>query len=291
MSELPIGLFDSGVGGLTVMKEIAALMPHENLIYLGDTARVPYGKKSPDAIQQFSIENANFLFSQNVKLIVIACHTASAHALNIVQASLPIPILGVTTPGCTSLLAETQTNRVAILATASTIASKIFDKLLKSQRPNIELYPVACPLFVPLVEEGLQDHESTLLLAEHYLGHLRAKQIDAALLACTHYPLLRCSIQRTLPGVALIEPAKACARTVQQFLQEHNLLNTNNKSPQYQFFASDDPAKFAVGAKKFFPSSVATVFSLESCSQILLPSRQLCEGRNRNDSEETHFAH
>ncbi len=256
MSEQPIGLFDSGMGGLTVMREFAELLPNENLLYLGDTARLPYGNKSPDAIRRFTLDNASFLLKHNIKLLIVACHTACAHAYDILQASLPIPVLGVTQPGYQQLLAATQSKRVAVLGTTSTIQSGVFQTLLRAHSPTIEIFPVACPLFVPLVEDGLQDHPAAHLLAEHYLAPLRSQQIDSALLACTHYPLLRNAIQKALgPTVQLIEPARSCARQAKELLITKNLLNTNS-TPYYRFYASDDPEKFRHLAKIFFPRPI-----------------------------------
>jgi glutamate racemase len=258
MRDLPIGLFDSGMGGLTVMRQIAQILPNEHLIYLGDTARLPYGNKSPDAIRRFSSDNASFLLEQKIKLLIVSCHTASVHALPLLQATLPIPVIGVTQPATLSLLAATQTNCIAVLATTSTIASNVFQPLLLAQRPKLQIFPVACPLFVPLVEEGLQNHPSAYLLADHYLAPLRAHNIDAALLACTHYPLIRAPIQAALPNATLIEPARACALQAHSLLASLDLLNTTT-APRYTFFASDDPHKFQRLAPHFFQSPIDTV--------------------------------
>jgi glutamate racemase len=248
----PIGLFDSGVGGLTVMREFVKALPNENLIYLGDTARLPYGNKSPSAIVRFSLENADFLLQQKIKLLIVSCHTACSHAIEVLQTSLPIPVLGVRDPGLADLVVATKTKRVAVLATTSTISSGIFQTLLQAQ--NFQVFPVACPLFVPLVEEGMEAHEAARLIAKHYLFPLRETGIDAALLACTHYPLLASVIQDALgPSVRLIEPARSLAGIAFELLQQRNLLNPGSFPPTYRFFASDDPEKFRRLAKIFFP--------------------------------------
>ncbi len=258
IKELPIGFFDSGFGGLTVMREFVKALPNENLIYLGDTARLPYGDKSPSAIVRFSFENAHFLMRQKIKLLIVSCHTACSHALDLLQNSLPIPILGVRDPGLSELAAATKTKRVAILATASTISSGIFQTLLQAQK--FQVFPVACPLFVPLVEEGLQNHAAAKLIAEHYLSHLRGTGIDTALLACTHYPLLTSVIQEVLgPSVHLIEPARSSALAALEYLKNQNLLNPGTSPPAYRFFASDDPEKFRRLAKFFFPLPIEKV--------------------------------
>ena len=260
MNHLPIGLFDSGVGGLTVMKQIAELLPHENMVYLGDTARLPYGNKSPDAIRRFSIENASFLLELKIKLLVISCHTADTHAFAQLQQTLPIPVVGVTQRSFEALLTTTKTKRVAILGTSSTIGSGAIQKALVAQCPEITLFPVPCPLFAPFVEEGLQQHEAAYSIARHYLSFLKYHEIDAALLACTHYPLLKDPIQAALgPHVKLVEPAYSCAEQTKELLQSLQLLNTSNKIPEYRFFASDDPVKFRHLAKIFFPNPIHTV--------------------------------
>lgn len=258
MKENPIGLFDSGVGGLTVMREVVNVLPNENIIYLGDTARLPYGNKSPSAIVRFSLENANFLMQQKIKLLIVSCHTACAHAIDILQNSLPIPVLGVRDPGLSDLVKATKTKQVAVLATSSTISSGIFQTLLQAHK--LQVYPIACPLFVPLVEEGLQNHAAAKLIVEHYLTSLKGTGIDAALLACTHYPLLASVIQDVLgPTVHLIEPARSSALAAFELLKQRNLLNPGSCPPTYRFFASDDPEKFSHLAKIFFSLSINKV--------------------------------
>jgi len=255
----PIGLFDSGVGGLTVMREIVKSLPHENLVYLGDTARLPYGDKSPSAIVQFSLENADFLMQQKIKLLIVACHTACAHAIEILQNTLPIPVLGVKSPGSQDLIAATKTGHVAVLATASTISSGAFQTYLQAQ--HLQVYPIACPLFAPLVEEGLQYHPATKLIAEYYLTPLKDSKVDAILLACTHYPLIAPVIQEILgPAVRLIEPARSLSLEVLELLRSQNLLNPGSSyPPEYRFFATSDPEKFCRASKIFFPLPIKKV--------------------------------
>jgi glutamate racemase len=253
---LPIGLFDSGVGGLTILREIARALPYENLIYFGDTARLPLGDKSPDAIVRFTLENAKFLMRQNIKLLIVACHTACSHAMEILEHLLPIPVLGVMAPGISDLLAATKSKRVALLGTAATIASGVF----QTQLQTLQVYPIACPLFVPLTEEGLQNHPVAAYIAKYYLSPLQGAGIDAALLACTHYPLLSAVIQQTVgPEVQLIEPACSTAQEVFHCLNRHNLLNPKNTIPEIRFFVSGDPEKFRRLAKMFFPFPIKKV--------------------------------
>jgi glutamate racemase len=253
----PIGVFDSGIGGLTVFREISRLLPQENLIYLGDTARLPYGSKSPEAIMSYSLECASFLFNEKIKLLVVACHTASAHALDILQEEFPIPILGVVQSGFELLMETTETQRVAILGTSSTIASNIYQNLIRQHYPNAQIFPIACPLFVPLAEENLFDHKAADLIAEYYLSALTAAHIDAVLLACTHYPLLRQAIQKVLgPSVKILEPARNSAEQVRSLLSSSHLLNGQKNKPDRRFYVTDHPTRFAALAKIFLGQEI-----------------------------------
>lgn len=262
----PIGIFDSGVGGLTVFREVSKILPHEDLIYLGDTARLPYGNKSSEAIIRFSLECAHFLLSQNIKLLIVACHTASSHALETLQKALPIPVIGVIQPGYELLMASTQTQRVAILATPATISSHIYQNLIHQNYPMAQVFPVACPLFVPLAEESLYDHEAAYLIAKHYLQPLNSMNIDAALLACTHYPLLRSAIQKALdPSVKILESATSCAELVRYMLAKNHELNQQQTKPSYRFFVTDHPERFSTLAKTFLGRNIElSLASLES---------------------------
>lgn len=248
------------MGGLTVMREVADLLPNEHLIYLGDTARLPYGNKSPKTVVRFAEENAKFLCQQQIKLLMIACHTACSHAFELLKTSLPIPVIGVTQPGFQALANVSKTNCVAILGTSSTIASGVFQSLLQLNFPALEVHAIACPLFVPLVEEGLHSHAAARLLVEHYLAPLKKTDVDVVLLACTHYPLLASLIQEVLgPTVRLIEPAKLAALEAQELLTRQQLLNLSQQPPAYRFFATDDPEKFRRLAKPFFPRPIEKV--------------------------------
>lgn len=252
----PIGLFDSGFGGLTVMKELARLLPHENLIYFGDTAHLPYGNKSPETVLKYAIANADFLMKQGIKLLIIPCHTACSHALEVLQNRLPIPVIGVIQSGL-ELIKDVK--RIGILATTSTIESGIYQSLITKMNPNAKVIGKACPLFVPLIEEGFHDHPATELIANTYLETIRS-EIDAALLACTHYPLIRQVLQKVLgPKVKLIEPAVKCAEEAIRCLSKSNSLNFQKNQPTYRFFASDDPEKFRRLGKVFFGSPIEIV--------------------------------
>ncbi len=242
------------------MREVAELLPHENLIYLGDTARLPYGNKSPATVIRFALENAEFLRKQQIKLLMISCHTACSHAFNVLQKTLPIPVIGVTQPGFQGLANASKTSEVAILGTTSTIASGVFQSLLQANFPSLKVHAIACPLFVPLVEDGLQSHAAARMIVEHYLSPLKNTRVDAVLLACTHYPLLCEVIQEYLgPHVRLIEPARYAALEAQILLGELDLLNRNQEPPIYRFYSSDDPEKFKTLAKTFFPHPIEKV--------------------------------
>lgn len=232
---MPIGLFDSGFGGLTVMQEVAKALPYEDLIYLGDTVNLPYGNKSKEALIRISLENGQFLLDKGVNLLIVACHTASAHAIDALQEKFPIPILGMTSAGQT-LLSPFQ--RAAVLATRATISANVYSAL----------YQQACPLFVPMIEEGFMDHLAMRLIAESYLAPLRGN-IEAALLACTHYPLIRPLLKQVLGDeVQLLEPAPLVAKEA-QLLVGSKLPRT----PSYTFYTTDDPQKFHALAPLFWP--------------------------------------
>lgn len=245
----PIGIFDSGFGGLTVMRELVRVLPFENVIYLGDTANLPYGNKSPEVVLRLARQNVAFLVAQGVKLLVIACHTACCHALEVLKREFPIPIIGVVEPG---LRLVKDFERIAVLATHSTIESELYQKKIKEQNPKAVVFAKACPLFVPLIEEGFHEHPFARVIVKHYLEELRGN-IDAALLACTHYPLMRAILEEEIgPKAKLIEPALECAFLVKEVLAKGNQLNAQVGKPLYCFFCSDDPKKFQKLGKPFF---------------------------------------
>lgn len=259
----PIGLFDSGFGGLTVLNEIVNILPQENIVYLGDTAHLPYGNKSPETILQLALNNAEFLLQKQIKLLVIACNTACSHALQSLQKKLSIPVFGVINPGLELLVSSTKSKNVAILGTSSTIQSGIYQTQIRQYDPQITVHPIPCPLFVPLIEEGYGDHDVTKVIAREYLGHLKEHKIDAALLACTHYPLIRETLKEVLGNeVALIEPASFLAAQIKNFLADRSLLNTQTTKPSYQFYASDNPEKFRRLGQSFFAHTLENVQSI-----------------------------
>ena len=243
----PIGVFDSGVGGLTVVREIMRQMPNEKIIYFGDTARVPYGNKSKETITRFSKQIARFLQSHDVKTIVVACNTASAYALEELENTLDIPVIGVVKPGAKMASEITQNNRIGVIATEGTIGSGLYNQYIKSLREDAVIYGKACPLFVPLVEEGLWDDSVTAEIASRYLAELIDLDIDTLSLGCTHYPLIRSVIGRVMgENVTLVNPAYETAIALKNLLKEKNLLSEEvvDAEEAAKFYVSDGAEKF-----------------------------------------------
>ena len=244
----PIGVFDSGVGGLTVVKEMMRALPEESIIYYGDTARVPYGSKSAETITAYSRQIARFLMSQEVKAIVVACNTASAYALDELEKEMDIPIIGVVKPGAKVAADATQNGKIGIIGTEATVGSKIYSRYINKIKPDAEVLGKACPLFVPLVEEGLLHDPVTDEIAMRYLSSLIDSGIDTLILGCTHYPLIRSTVGKIMGDkVTLVNPAYETARELRELLEEKNLLNTEKPAlgvNQYQFFVSDAAEKF-----------------------------------------------
>ncbi len=260
--ESSIGVFDSGFGGLTVMKAIRHALPHENIIYFGDTARVPYGSKSPETIFRYTVENSDFLIEQGIKVLVIACHTACSIALNEIQQMFDIPIIGVLAPGVEEVVKHTKTGQIAILGTRATISSGVYQEEITKQIPHADIMAISCPLFVPLVEEGYVEHPVTETIIQEYLRPLRHKTIDTLLLACTHYPLLKNLIQKELgENVILIDPATSCADNIKELLVQKDLENPQKQSPNYQFYVTDDPEKFRLLGKNFLSYPIEYIIS------------------------------
>ena len=219
----PLGVFDSGVGGLTVVREINRLLPTESIVYLGDTARVPYGNKSPLAVQRYARENTEFLISRNVKAIVVACNTASAYALESLKQDFDIPVIGVIRPGVEAAIEKTSSGKIGIIATAGTIASDAYQQLILSIRPEAEIFAAATPLLVPLIEEDWLERPACRLVAEEYLEPFLSSGVDTLVLACTHYPLIRPLLQEICGDqVMLVDSATTCARHAQRRLSEND---------------------------------------------------------------------
>lgn len=261
MQDYPIGMFDSGIGGLTVMNQIARTLPHEHLIYFGDTARLPYGAKSPETIIRYSIENGIFLIRQKIKILVVACNTASSHALENLQQIFSVPVIGMIEPGAKMAVESSKNKRIAVLGTKGTIQSQAYQKAILQFEPKAEIFPVACPLFVPLVEEGWLDHQAAQLVVKEYLKPLKESKIDTLLLGCTHYPLLHDLIRREVgEEITIIDSAIACANAVKNQLSEKKLGSRKQEKPKYSFYVSDDPCKFQSLGSSFLGMPIENVF-------------------------------
>jgi glutamate racemase len=259
LSSQAIGLFDSGVGGLTVMQKLMQTLPHERLIYFGDTARVPYGNKSAETILRYSIENTIYLLEKNIKLLIVACNTASALALPKLRKLFNIPILGVIDPGAQKAVAVSRNQRIAVLGTKGTIESKAYQTAIHKLAPHAEIFPVACPLFVPLVEEKWLDHPATSLIIQEYLHPLQDQNVDTILLGCTHYPLLQSLIQQAVgEHVTLVDSASTCAEQAADLLRQHQLLSPILQG-HHQYYVSDDPEKFRSLGEYLFNHSLEAI--------------------------------
>ena len=257
----PVGVFDSGVGGLTVAREISRQLPNENSVYFGDTARVPYGSKSQNTIIRFSEQIIRFLKTKDVKAIVIACNTASALALDAVRDEFDLPIMGVVIPGARAAVEATKNRKVGVVGTDATVQSGMYTKVIHGMAPDITVIEKACPLFVPLVEEGFKEHPVTGEIIEYYLESMRSTDIDAMILGCTHYPLLRSRIREYMGDkIQIVNPAYETAMDLKRLLKEQGMAN-DGATPQhsrYSFYVSDAAEKFRRFANTVMPFDVPT---------------------------------
>ena len=257
----PVGVFDSGVGGLTVAREIMRQLPNENIVYFGDTARVPYGSKSKDNIIRYSRQIINFLKTKNVKAIVIACNTASALALDVVREEIDIPIIGVVEPGARAALEITQTKKIGVIGTEGTIRSAMYEKIIRERDHEAGVIGKACPLFVPLVEEGFAKHKVTQEIIDYYLASFLETDIDSLILGCTHYPLLRSRIREYVGDrITLVNPAYETAMDLKKLLEDSNMENTGEgqEHAAYSFYVSDAADKFKQFANSILPYDIET---------------------------------
>ena len=248
----PIGIFDSGVGGLTVFRAIERRLPNESLIYLGDTARIPYGVRSAATIERYSLECATFIQSKGVKAIVIACNTASALAASYLRDKCSVPVLGVIRPGSRRAVEQTRTGHIGVIATEATVASGAYEKAMLAIRSGIEVTSRACPLFVPLAEEGWLNHPVTYQVAEEYLAELRSSRVDTLVLGCTHYPILRPVIERTLGDqVKYVDSGEAVAERLAEMLADDRLACEPGQPRAEEFYVTDSPERFRRVAERF----------------------------------------
>jgi len=255
----PIGVFDSGIGGLTVLRSLLKELPSESFVYFGDTARVPYGNKSPETVLKFSRENVTFLLNEGVKFVVVACNTASAEAVPILRDECPVPIVGVIEPGVRAAIKMTKSHKIGIIGTPGTIRSEAYQNGIRSLSPNAIVTAHACPLFVPLVEEGWTDTHITEMIAKEYLGDYHDQSIDVLVMGCTHYPLLRDVIGRVLgPEVALVDSAVETAREVRTRLRSDGL-ESDSKEHELSIYLSDIAPNFREVGERILGRSIHDV--------------------------------
>lgn len=263
MSRGAIGIFDSGVGGLTVAHQLIEALPAEDLLYLGDTARYPYGTKSPETVRAYSLENAQFLIDKGIKLMVVACNSASATALDALEARFDVPIIGVIEPGARAAVSQTRNRKVGVIGTEATIASAAYTRALRGLEPSLEIYTRACPLFVPLAEEGWTDNHVAAGAAELYLTSLRHSGIDTLVLGCTHYPLLAAVIGKVMgPDVTLVDSARTTAQAVADVLRERGLARGDGHGST-SFFVTDVADRFVKVGARFMGSRVESAVRIE----------------------------
>lgn len=252
-----IGVFDSGVGGLTVLKALMSKLPAESTVYLGDTARVPYGTKSAEVVTRYSLKNAEFLVSQEIKLLVVACNTASAVALPSLSAALDVPVLGVIGPGAQTAASTTRTGKVGVIGTPGTIRSGAYQRALETARPGANVLAKPCPLFVPLAEEGWTHGEVPRLVATEYLVELAQAGVDTLVLGCTHYPLLKGVIAEVMgSAVTLVDSAEATADAAARLLSNGPVLPSAGATPVHRYFVTDTPDRFVQVAARFLGRTV-----------------------------------
>lgn len=265
----PIGIFDSGIGGLTVAKRIIAMLPNENIAYFGDTARVPYGTKSNETIIEYSLQDAQFLINKNVKLIIVACNTASSVAIDKLKEKFNIPIIGMIEPGANLALQSTKNGRIGVIGTNSTIDNQAYLNKLKKLEQKLEIIEKPCPLFVPIAEEGWLDHEATKLIAKEYLQELIDFGVDTVILGCTHYPLLSGVIQEVMgKDVTLIDSGMAASLEVEDYLKGRGVRNDSNQLGTHHFYVSDLPKKFKSVAERFLGTEVKHIEKIDVDSLI-----------------------
>ncbi len=260
----PIGIFDSGIGGLTVVKKISSILPSENIVYFGDTARVPYGTKSNDTVIEYALQDAAYLLTHNVKLIIVACNTASSIALPALKDKFDVPVIGMIEPGAKLAVEKSVGGKIGVIGTNATINNKAYSNELIKHGNNLSVYEKACPLFVPLAEEGWIEHTATKLIADEYLHELKEQEIDTLILGCTHYPILSRVIQSSVgEQVELIDSGVAASLVVKDYLENQNLLNTQTGNGKIDFYVSDLSAKFKEIAERFLGQSINEIKKID----------------------------
>ena len=273
MNSSPIGVFDSGLGGLSVVRHLRQFLPHETIVYFGDTARIPYGTKSRPTVVQFALETAGFLLRFDPKLIVAACNTASALALDVLAREMPVPVIGVVEPGARAAVRLGDGGRVAVIGTEATIASGAYLKAIRALAPDQPVTARACPLFVPLVEEGRDCNDEIVQLAvEKYLGPLRSQEVRVIVLGCTHYPLLRAAIAACLgPDVHIVDSGRETSLAVQRYLSQHDGLSPQTEAGTMRCYVSDNPARFRQVGSRFLNEPIEHVELVEPEQYVNIP--------------------
>jgi glutamate racemase len=262
--ERPIGVFDSGIGGLTVLKELIRQLPHESTIYLGDTARVPYGMRSPETVTRYSFENTQFLSSQDIKLLVVACNTASAVSLDAIKAKVSIPVIGVIEPGAKAAVQATKNRKVGVIGTEATVKSNAYTQAMHAIDRKIEVFGLPCPLFVPLVEEGWTEGQIPALVAETYLERIKDKGIDTVVLGCTHYPLLKNVIAEVMgEHVRLIDSAVEISYEIRKTLEALGMKREQKGNSLRKFFVTDSPERFLKVGERFLGQKLEHIDTIE----------------------------
>lgn len=260
MNDAPIGIFDSGIGGLTVLRELFRKLPSEGTIYLGDTARVPYGIRSRETIIRYSLESMGFLLKKGVKLLVIACNTASAISLNEVKKHCPVPVIGVISPGAKAALRASRNKKIGVIGTEATIKSRSYINTIKALDGSASVFSKPCPLFVPLAEEGWTDNEIAGLTAKKYLNPFKDKGIDTLLLGCTHYPLLKDAISSVIgKNISLIDSAVETAKETEGILKKYKIQAKNRKNPLREFYVTDSTERFKLLGERFLAEKIKDI--------------------------------
>jgi glutamate racemase len=271
-----IGVFDSGLGGLTVTKALQSQVPNESILYLGDTARVPYGSRCPDTIRRYVKECAEFFLDKPIKLLVVACNTASVYALDLFEDILPVPVIGVLTPGAEAVVHASKTGHIAILGTRATVASGAYPHMIQSMAPNAQVQSIACPLLVSLVEEQMQEHPATQMILQEYLQPcLENPKVDTILLACTHYPILHTLIQEIVgETIRVVDSAQTCAEAVQRLLVEEKQLKQASQRGDSLFYVTEGAEQFCRSAEDFLGYGINTAEHIQlTAKEQVLSSR------------------
>jgi glutamate racemase len=264
VKNLAIGMFDSGVGGLTVLKEVRQILPSEHIIYLGDTARVPYGNRSPHTVTKYALESALFLLTKGIKMLVIACNTSSALSLSILKKKLPIPVIGVIDAGAREAVTHTRTKKVGVIGTKATIRSMAYERAIKRVDPAVQVLSKPCPLFVPIVEEGLEHDEVAYLMGEKYLQDMKRSGVDVLVMGCTHYPILEDVIQRTMGNsVVVVNTGKETAKEVKRTLEKTGTVSDATKGTS-EYYVTDSPETFELIGNRFLPELITHVRFVKS---------------------------